>query len=46
MGATFEADFYAWANEQAALLRQGKLAQADVERIAEEMESIGKTEKR
>jgi len=43
---TYETDFYAWANEQAALLRAGKLAQADIEHIAEEIESMGKTEKR
>ncbi|MBF0137892.1 MAG: DUF29 domain-containing protein [Magnetococcus sp. DMHC-1] len=39
-------DFYAWANEQAALLRAGKLAAADIENIAEEIESMGRTEKR
>lgn len=42
----YEQDFYAWANEQAALLREGKLAAADIEHIAEEIESMGKTEKR
>jgi hypothetical protein len=42
----YEQDFYAWANEQAALLRAGKLAAADIEHIAEEIESMGKTEKR
>lgn len=42
----YEQDFYAWANEQAGLLRAGKLAQADIEHIAEEIESMGKTEKR
>lgn len=42
----YERDFYAWANEQAALLRAGKLAQADIENIAEEIESMGKSEKR
>jgi hypothetical protein len=39
-------DFYAWANEQAALLRAGKLSEADIAHIAEEIESMGKTEKR
>ncbi len=39
-------DFYAWANEQAALLRAGHFSAADVEHIAEEIESMGKTEKR
>jgi len=42
----YDHDFYAWANEQAALLRSGKLADADIEHIAEEIESMGKTEKR
>ena len=46
MGAAYEKDFYAWANEQAALLRSGKLAEADIAHIAEEIESMGKTEKR
>ncbi len=44
--ALYDLDFYAWANEQAALLREGKLAQADIEHIAVEIESMGKTEKR
>ena len=39
-------DFYAWANEQAQLLRAGRLSEADIELIAEEIESMGKTEKR
>ena len=42
----YERDFYAWANEQAALLRAGKLDQADIADIAEEIESIGRSEKR
>ena len=42
----YDQDFYAWANEQAALLRSGKLSAADIEHIAEEIESMGKTEKR
>ncbi|TWB15419.1 uncharacterized protein DUF29 [Nitrospirillum amazonense] len=42
----YEQDFYAWANEQAALLRSGKLSAADIEHIAEEIESMGKAEKR
>jgi hypothetical protein len=46
MSGTYETDFYAWANEQAALLRAGKLSEADIAHIAEEIESIGKAEKR
>jgi Domain of unknown function DUF29 len=42
----YEHDFYAWANEQAALLRAGRLSDADIQHIAEEIESMGKTEKR
>ena len=42
----YETDFYAWANEQAALLRSGKLSLADIENIAEEIESMGRTEQR
>jgi hypothetical protein len=42
----YERDFYAWANEQAALLRAGKLDSADIENIAEEIESMGRSEKR
>jgi hypothetical protein len=42
----YDKDFYAWANEQAALLRAGKLGEADIEHIAEEIESLGKTEER
>ena len=46
MGSLYETDFYAWANQQAALLRAGKLESADIEAIAEEIESLGRTEKR
>jgi hypothetical protein len=44
--SSYDRDFYAWANEQAALLRAGKLGEADLAHIAEEIESMGKTEKR
>jgi len=42
----YEQDFYAWANEQAALLRAGQVSDADLEHIAEEIESMGRGEKR
>ena len=42
----YDQDFYAWANEQAALLRAGNLTEADIENIAEEIESMGRSEKR
>ena len=34
--------YYAWSNQQAALLRAGNIAQADLENIAAEIESMGK----
>ncbi len=42
----YDRDFFAWANEQAALLRAGRLAAADIDNIAEEIESMGRSEKR
>ena len=39
-------DFYARANEQAALLRARRFGEADIEDIAEEIESMGRGEKR
>lgn len=42
----YERDFYAWANEQAALLRAGRLDELDVENIAEEVEAMARSEKR
>jgi hypothetical protein len=46
MSNLYDTDFYAWANQQAKLLRAGKLAAADVGHIAEELETLGRTEKR
>ena len=42
----YERDFYAWALTQADLLRTGRLPEADVQNIAEEIESMGRSEKR
>jgi hypothetical protein len=44
--AAYETDFYAWTIEQAGLLRAGRLSEADIENIAEEIESMGRSEKR
>jgi hypothetical protein len=46
MSGLYDTDFYAWANEQARLLREGKIAAADIAHIVEELESLGRTEKR
>lgn len=44
--ATHENDFYAWTQEQAHLLKTGKLHQIDWQYIAEELEDMGRSEKR
>ena len=42
----YEKDFYAWTAHNAKLLREGRLSEIDIEHIAEEIESMGKSEKR
>jgi hypothetical protein len=42
----YERDFYTWANEQAALIRAGKFDRIDIENIAEELETLGRSEAR
>ncbi len=44
--SAYESDFHAWAMEQSRLLRAGRLSEADVGNIAEEIESMGRSEKR
>ncbi len=46
MSNVYESDFYAWAMEQAALLRARRFEAADIDNIAEEIESMGRGEKR
>jgi hypothetical protein len=46
MTTAYQQDFYAWAKEQSALIRAGKLADIDWTHIAEEIEDMGKSEKR
>lgn len=46
MTTDYEADIVAWASEQAALLRAGKYSALDIEHIADEVEDVGKSEKR
>ena len=46
MSELYDTDFYAWTNQQARLLREGKLAALDIEHIVEELEILGRTEKR
>jgi hypothetical protein len=42
----YEQDFCAWTEEQARLLRGGRLADIDAEHIAEEIETLGASERR
>jgi uncharacterized protein DUF29 len=44
--APYDEDFYAWSVEQARLLRAGEFAQLDIENIAEELESMGRSDRR
>ncbi|MGB3206836.1 MAG: DUF29 domain-containing protein, partial [Crinalium sp.] len=43
---THDNDFYAWTQEQAHLLKTGQLHQIDWQNIAEEIEDMGRSEKR
>ena len=42
----YEQDFYSWTQEQAALLRAGRLTDLDIENLIEEIETMGRSEKR
>ena len=46
--ATYETDFYQWTQQQADLLRQGQFNRVDLDlaNIAEEIESMGKRDRR
>ena len=42
----YEQDFYGWTQEQAALLRGGQLHALDIANLIEEIEAMGRSEKR
>jgi len=42
----YDQDFYQWALKNAELMRQGKLSEVDLENVAEELESMGRSERR
>lgn len=46
MPTGYDKDVLAWANEQARLIRAGQFDKLDVEHIADEIEDVGKGEKR
>ena len=46
MNSRYDQDYYLWFTEQASILRNGMWQQVDVEHLAEELEDMGKREKR
>lgn len=42
----YDRDFYAWLQEQATLLKSGQLDQLDIANLVEEIESLGRQERR
>ena len=42
----YDKDVILWSQEQAALLRSGQFSQLDIEHLADEIEDVGKSEKR
>jgi len=46
MISLYESDFYAWTQKQAQLLRSHEWEQVDIENLVEEIETLGRQEKR
>src|SRR5215471_8191335 len=46
MRTHYDDDFYTWTQEQAALLREGAVQELDLANLAEEIESLGKRDRR
>jgi len=46
LSATYESDVVLWAREQARALRERDYARLDIERLADEIEDVGKSEER
>lgn len=44
MAADYANDFYGWATDTAAKIRSGRLSEVDLEHVAEEIDSLGKSE--
>src|ERR1700734_2693147 len=42
----YDKDVILWSQEQARLLRAGRFAELDIEHLADEIEDVGKSEKR
>ncbi|HAT1683237.1 TPA: DUF29 domain-containing protein [Klebsiella oxytoca] len=46
MGTLYDNDFYGWTQEQADLLRSGHLSELDTQNLLEEIEAMGRSERR
>ncbi len=46
MNSLYETDFYAWTVEQSMLLKEGDFKHLDIPNLVEEIESLGKQERR
>lgn len=46
MSILYDSDFYAWTQEQAKLLREQKWESVDIANVTEEIESLGRQERR
>ncbi|RLT34947.1 MAG: DUF29 domain-containing protein [Chloroflexi bacterium] len=44
--STYERDFYAWTQDQATLLRSHEFARLDIANLIEEIEAMGRSERR
>ncbi|GAB6140859.1 DUF29 domain-containing protein [Methylosoma difficile] len=44
--SNYDHDFYSWTQEQAGLLRAGRLSDLDIQNLIEEIETMGRSEKR
>lgn len=42
----YEKDFYSWTQEQAELLKSGRFSELDIDNLIEEVEAMGRSEKR
>jgi len=46
MGKLYETDYFAWTKSTAAALRDGRVRDVDLAKVAEEIEDLGKSERR
>ena len=46
MMSDYQTDFYGWTQQQANLLKTGHLSELDIENLIEEIETMGRSEKR